>query len=465
MRLLSLFCAAWLLLAGCDEDSKCEFQGRTLSPGESVIDEARSLRCTCTAQQLTCVDAPSEAGIIPTRDDLDAGETDGPRPVDMGRVSDAQDLGADATDVALIPPDMGSPPPDRGVEIVDARPPAPCPEAPPHDARCESDGQTCAYGDPVTCCGDEHPVRERCTCVEGRFACEDFEAVCAEAHAGERCLRVEQVCGAWLATRRDQDDRDWEGNIEACDPADISPEWRAKALGRLNAYRAIAGLHTVENSPALDAKAQGCALMFNAASRVGLGLTHMPSPDFPCYTDDAAEAAEASLLDTRPAVAAMPDYMVDPGQQNFGTMPHRIWVLANVLGPVGIGSTNEASCLYVHNGRVGSRRDPQWVAWPSPGPFPFDASYADMTGWTVQSSFVNLSSAELRVSVDGVPRQINTRTLHGGGGAGWALAFIPVGWRSEAGTTYHIDAYDERHDEILLEYDVEMIDCEEELLP
>jgi len=231
-------------------------------------------------------------------------------------------------------------------------------------------------------------------------------------------------------------------------------------LRRLNAYRIMAGLHPVTTRADLNHKAQACALLVAAH-----GLDHRPPVDAPCHTEDGADAARASLLDRLPALAALPDYILDPGAHNFRTMSHRVWLLANVLGPVGIGSTNQSSCLWVHNGEVGSQRDPEFTGWPGAGPFPYDAVMSDNTGWTVQTSTHNLAYGVVQVSVDGVPKEVDYRQLEGGGGARWSMAFLPVGWRPEPDTTYHIEVSDRRTEERLIEYDVELIDCEAALQP
>ena len=88
------------------------------------------------------------------------------------------------------------------------------------------------------------------------------------------------------------------------------------------------------------------------------------------------------------------------------------------------------------------------------------AVLSDGTGWTVQTNTHNLAYGMVRVSVDGVEREVNFRQLEGGGGARWSMAFLPVGWTPTPNTTYHIDVLDRRTEARLFDYEVELIDCD-----
>ena len=438
-QLLSIACLA-LCISACGEDIVCDYHGEKLLEGQSTVDEERALRCSCTADGLTCVDASAESGLpAPMASELGPDTSASPTR-DMGEMA-PRDAGMDPSRDAMASTRLDSS--------------TPCGPTPMHGGTCDVPDQVCHYGPVVRCCGDVHPAETQCVCRGGRYECEEADTLCEQAHAGERCLRIGQVCSQWLGTRDQVDPRDWNGDVAACQPGEMTPEWRALVLRRLNAFRIMAGQHTVTTSPELNRKAQACSLLVAAH-----GLDHRPPPDAPCYTEEGADAARASLLDRLPALAALPDYIHDPGAHNYRTMSHRVWLLSNVLGPVGIGSTDQSACLWVHNGQVGSRRDPAWTSWPGAGPFPYDAVLSDDTGWTVQTSTYNLAYGVVRVHVDGAEQAIDYRQLEGGGGAQWSMAFQPVGWRPEPGTTYHIEVSDRRSEDILFEYEVELIDCE-----
>src|SRR6185436_1586987 len=96
-----------------------------------------------------------------------------------------------------------------------------------------------------------------------------------------------------------------------------------------------------------------------------------------------ALAAASSNISTSPAVQSVDLYMIDTG--NITSLGHRRWILSNTLGPVGIGSTNAASCLWVLDGRGHARAE--WTAWPPAGVVPWEALHlsrsesVDSTGW------------------------------------------------------------------------------------
>jgi len=274
---------------------------------------------------------------------------------------------------------------------------------------------------------------------------------------GAYCVRAGQVCARWSAMQADAGEDEWGGDVASCTPGDMSDRWRARVLMHLNGYRFMAGLPSVADSPRKNREAQACALALHARG----GLSHRLTEDEPCYSVDAAAGARNSNLDSSPAVGALSRYMIDPGANNFDSMLHRLWMLATQLGPVGVGSTDRFSCLHVIGGSEGALRDPPWVAWPPPGPVPHAASRADMTGWTVHSSAVNLSRAQVTLTVDGEVRAIEQRELNSAGPAGWGIAFRPDGWLSRVGETYRVRVDDVfGHDwEGPIEYEVQMIDC------
>ena len=136
-------------------------------------------------------------------------------------------------------------------------------------------------------------------------------------------------------------------------------------------------------------------------------------------------------------------YMVDPG--NDTTIGHRRWLLSNYLGPIGLGSTSVNSCLMVigGNGNAGKA----WLAWPPPGPVPYQAlhvptigwSDVDKTGWTVQSDTIDLGAATVSVTVDGVDRPVATNVLGQNYGSSYAIRCVPQCWTVEPGKTYEVE--------------------------
>jgi len=266
---------------------------------------------------------------------------------------------------------------------------------------------------------------------------------------------VEMMCNRWTSDRADMSEGSWSGSVGACNAGDISADGRANALRLLNLHRWMVGLPEVSTDPMRDSMAQECALMMHANG----SLSHSPPMGWTCYSADGASAAASSNISTGPGVMSVDLYMVDPG--NSTTLGHRRWILSNSVGPVGLGSTSDYSCMWVIGGAGGGSNE--WTAWPSPGPFPFEAisplGFASLndTGWSVQSDSIDLGGANVTITADGDPRPVTVTNLAGGYGSSTAISMIPSGWTAQPDTTYHVLV-----DGIgggPIEYDVQIVDC------
>ncbi len=244
----------------------------------------------------------------------------------------------------------------------------------------------------------------------------------------------------------------WSGGVDGCDPGDIDAVGRDNTLRVLNLFRWLADLPPITHDPALDAKGQQCALMMHAQGQ----LSHGPTPDWTCYSADGAEAAANSNIASTATVASVDLYMMDPG--NPTTIGHRRWILSNSIGPTGLGSTDGFSCMWTLGG-TGNAGAP-WLAYPSPGPFPLEATdigwtNLDETGWSIQSDGIDLASAQVTVTRDGEVLPMTVVQLGGGYGSTYAISMLPDGWQIGVG----------EYDVVVtgisepIEYDVEIVDC------
>lgn len=262
------------------------------------------------------------------------------------------------------------------------------------------------------------------------------------------------VCERWRADRADLREGSWSGSVSGCVAGDVASPGRDNALKLVNLFRWMAGLPAVTLDSERNRKAQDCALMMHANGR----LSHTPPTSWTCYTADGAEAAGRSNIATTAGVAAVDMYMQDWGNET--TMGHRRWILSNSLGPIGQGSTSEYSCMWVlyGSGSAGA----SWTSWPPPGDFPIQAVTMswrglDSTGWTVQSDSIDLDRATgVRVTVGGTDMPVSFVHLLGGYGSSTAINFIPSGWSSTVGTTYHIEV---QGVSTPISYDVTIVDC------
>jgi len=290
-----------------------------------------------------------------------------------------------------------------------------------------------------------------CAVLSGCANDEDFN----QADAGDTDTEPD-VCERWLADRADLSEGAWDGDSASCEAGDVSAEGRSRALTIINLYRWLADLPAVTTDPANDAATQDCALMMHAAGE----LSHSPDAAWPCYTADGAGAAGSSNIASAPGVAAVDLYMVDPGNEN--TLGHRRWVLSNDLGPIGLGSTDQYSCLWVLGGSGAGGAE--WIAWPPPGEVPFEvvqpgASWSSLneTGWSIQSSSIDLTDAAVTVISGDSELPVETSYLANGYGEFHAVSFIPDGWEAEAGATYTVQV---TGIEEPFGYDVTFVACE-----
>lgn len=271
--------------------------------------------------------------------------------------------------------------------------------------------------------------------------------------------RVAAVCDRWSALRADLSEGAWSGDVRACDAGDMTDAWRDRVLESINTHRFLADLPPVTRDPGRDAIAQECALMMHANGT----LSHNPPASWACYNDTGASGAGSSNIAESPGIAAMDLYMVDFG--NESTFGHRRWFLSNSLGPVGIGSTDRFSCHYVLGGS--GSHGAEWVAWPPPGPVPFEvmdpiltfsAPSVDEIGWTVQSDSIALGDATVGVSRGGESLEVESWSLAAWYGSQHAIAFRPVGWSSEPGATYDVSVDTGSR---TIEYSVRFVTCDE----
>lgn len=262
------------------------------------------------------------------------------------------------------------------------------------------------------------------------------------------------LCMRWKSDRADLSEGTWSGSVNGCNAGDTSAIGRANALKNVNLYRYIAGLPPVVTDATRDQKTQACALIMDANNQ----LNHFPPMNWTCWTAAGNEAAGSSNIATTRGVAAVDLYMADPG--NNTTIGHRRWILSNSLGPVGIGSTDSYSCMWVIGGS--GQANKAWMAWPSAGLFPIQALSAsgfanvDSTGWTIQSDSIDLSNAQVTITDAGQNKAIQLSVLLQGYGSTYAVRMVPQGWTSQAGHTYTVNVAGVAQP---FSYQVEMVSC------
>lgn len=266
------------------------------------------------------------------------------------------------------------------------------------------------------------------------------------------------VCARWTTDRADRREGRWAGGSTiSCNAGSLDEIGLDNTLRQVNLYRWLADLPPVTLDPDKNAAAQACALVMDANN----DIEHDVPRTWRCYSELGAEAAQLSNLATTPAVFAVDLYMDDEGIANLG---HRRWILNNDLGPIGVGSTSDYSCMHLLDGR-GSAPN-LWVAWPPPGFVPLGAIHQkvpwgafdiDLAGWSVQSDRINVSQASVSVTMDGQPVSVRTRALGRGFGSAWGIGIYPVDFKTKAGSVYHVMLDTSRE---VIDYTFEVVDCD-----
>lgn len=264
------------------------------------------------------------------------------------------------------------------------------------------------------------------------------------------------VCDRWRADRQSRAEGTWTGgDTDTCEPGTLSMTGQENTLTQVNLYRWLAGLPPVELDAARSEDAQACALTMHA----NRDIEHVIPSSWRCQSDASASAARLSNLATLPAVGAVDLYMDDEGIESLG---HRRWILSNSLGPIGVGSTSQYSCLHVLGGR--GRAQARFTAWPPPGLVPlqalFPAGWADIdkAGWSIQSDTVPVHLAtEVTVKKDGETVEVDTWTLDADYGSAFGLGIRPRGFTTELGSTYEVTLEGSAFD--VVSYSFTVIDC------
>jgi hypothetical protein len=283
-----------------------------------------------------------------------------------------------------------------------------------------------------------------CVCDAGYF---DLGAGCVTPPEGDPATRTpEEVCAMWRVGQTAHANVVWTGDrANECDLGVLNPVAIADAIRRVNVHRWLSGLGPVTDAPNDQRPMQECAAMQNANPQ----LSHQPTSDWDCYTDDGAASAGRANLSRgyRSPADALDGSMKDANTASLG---HRRWLLNGPLGKIGIGHRDRATCIGVQDYSASSSRP--WTAYPNPGPSP---TAILRQAWSIQGSFPGDTATVTRES-DGADMPIAVTTLAGRiGSSSNALRIDRTGWNAEVGETYQIQVGDGS----LVAYRIEPVDC------
>ncbi len=201
---------------------------------------------------------------------------------------------------------------------------------------------------------------------------------------------------------------EWTGSQSNCDEGELSQEFRDAMLDRINYFRAMAGVPAnVQFSDEFNRKAQKAALMMSVNRR----MSHTPTPDWTCYSEDGSLAARSSNLYLGVySLDAISGYIADPGSGN-SFVGHRRWILYPQTQYMGTGDIPDtpdypaANVLWVFDDNMWEPRPEtrtEFVAWPPAGYTPYQVVFSKWSFSYPNADFSGAAVAMTRVDGSGV---------------------------------------------------------------
>ena len=214
---------------------------------------------------------------------------------------------------------------------------------------------------------------------------------------------------------RTEPEWDFTGNVDDCVAGTTGQEFRDSVFGRLNWYRRMAGLGTVEEDEDSSAGAQQTALMMLAEG----SLSHEPDSSWACYSSTGRSFAASNLgLGTSVGgLAGIDGYMQDPGENN-AEVGHRRWILYPQTQEMGTGNVRrdrrdaagnrEANALWPRDANIFAdrpavREQRGFVAWPPGGYVPAETVWGR---WSFSLGGADFSGASVTMSDDAGPVRV-----------------------------------------------------------
>jgi len=220
----------------------------------------------------------------------------------------------------------------------------------------------------------------------------------------------------------------WTGNAASCNAGTTASAHQDAVIGRINYFRALAGLPDATLDTVSTPYVQAAALMMSANGM----LSHSPPSSWTCFsTTGATGAASANLALGACGLAAIDLYMDDAGGGNAAA-GHRRWLLyppraSFATGDTdGGGSGHAANALMVFGATAARPSTPNGVAWPPAGYVPYQSLPARSGRWSISYPGADFSTATVAVSGPSGALAVTREALANGYGDN-TLVFVPSG--------------------------------------
>lgn len=164
----------------------------------------------------------------------------------------------------------------------------------------------------------------------------------------------------------------WTGNVATCDPGTPTPAYDSATLTAVNYIRSMTGVAPVVSDPALIPGTRATALMMSANHR----LSHLPTPDWTCYSAAGAHFAARSLLVSGASGPAGIIVLMDDQGQNNIEVGHRRLLTWPSMTSIGIGNSDKAMAVDIASGPENPDPPaPASTSWPTAGYFPIELTH------------------------------------------------------------------------------------------
>lgn len=293
----------------------------------------------------------------------------------------------------------------------------------------------CVMVDPcasVDCGANARCELGSCICVPGFVS---VNGSCLAEDPGNPATRTPQmVCERFqrdFATTSQQVFDPGQGQA-ACDPGTIDPVAHDDAMRRLNLYRWLVGVEPAGVDWGNQATSQAAAFMMHVNNR----LSHSPDSSWTCYSAAGAAGAGSSNLGLgyyHPADTVV-GYIRDNGTPSLG---HRRWCFNPSLDAVGFGHYGSGGAMHAFG--TGAHSEPDFVAYPSPGPFPIQALHGDWS-FSRRQGFSNSFTVTVTRLSDGTNIPVTATDRGSTFGFLATLGFSVPG--ATAGETYRVEVVD-----------------------
>ncbi|MDI9636526.1 hypothetical protein QPK87_01265 [Kamptonema cortianum] len=208
----------------------------------------------------------------------------------------------------------------------------------------------------------------------------------------------------------------------------------------MNFIRFVAGLEPVTTcDPELSERAQWGSLIMGVNKSIGHSLPKPTSLDASAYLLGSMGLAQGNLAlfrGKRASIREVLDEQMFAAGANSIHAGHRRWLLNPAMEKVGVGLIQpecEIATYAVVIANDASKRHfttPMFIAWPSPGPFPFELYRQEMP-WTI-----SLNPKEFKISAT---TRLQVKITDAASGRIWSAHHSEKAARAETTFSYHVN--------------------------